>query len=100
MVKPKSEAKESTSKKATTSAPSRGKVASAGLEPRDYFGFPIYAGDIVAAPVFIGGHTMYVRRRVVDVDPEGALVCTNMDGEPVNRILKPRKTFKRWENGK
>lgn len=73
---------------------------SAAPDPVDYFGFPISVGDVVAAPVFIGGHTMYARRRVVGIDAGGALECTNIDGEPVNRILKPRKTFKRWEGGR
>jgi hypothetical protein len=61
----------------------------------DYFGFPISPGDTVAAPVFMQGFVTYVRRKVIEVDAEGALVCTNMDGKPVNRVKNPKKTFKR-----
>lgn len=82
-------------KKATTSAPSAVRAAPAALKaPTDFWGQTIVAGDTVAAPVMLQGFVTYARRKVVSVDDEGALVCTNMDGKAVNRVKKPRKTFK------
>jgi hypothetical protein len=66
-----------------------------GPEAKDFFGYPIEAGDIIAAPVMMQGFITYARRKVVRIDDEGALVCTNMDGKPVNRVKNPKKAFKR-----
>ena len=61
----------------------------------DFFGYPIVPGDTIAAPVMMQGFITYARRKVVEIDAEGALVCTNMDGKPVNRVKNPKKAFKR-----
>lgn len=61
---------------------------------KDFFGNEIKPGDVVAAPVHMRGFVMYVRRKVVTIDGDGALVCTNADGTPVNRVKNPKKTFK------
>lgn len=61
----------------------------------DFFGYQIQPGDIIAAPVMLQGFITYARRRVVEIDAEGALVCTNLQGKPVNRVKNPKKAFKR-----
>lgn len=84
-------------KKATTSAPS---VEKAEPAARDFWGDTIEPGDTIAAPVMLQGFITYARRKVVSVDEDGALVCTNMDGKPVNRVKKPKKTFKQPERSR
>lgn len=86
-------------KKATTSVRSAAKAAPAErsvatAEPKDFWGSTIAPGDTIAAPVMMQGFVTYARRKVVSVDDEGALVCTNMDGKPVNRVKNPKKAFK------
>ncbi len=67
--------------------------------PKDFWGNTIAPGDIIAAPFMIQGFITYVRRKVVSVDDDGALVCTNMKGQPVNRVKKPKKTFRQPGEG-
>lgn len=33
------------------------------------------------------------RRVVTGIDGDGALLCTNVEGKQVNRVLKPRRAF-------
>lgn len=66
----------------------------APTEPKDFWGDTIAPGDIIAAPVMMQGFITYARRKVRYIDDEGALVCTNMKDQPVNRVRNPKKTFK------
>jgi hypothetical protein len=60
----------------------------------DFWGSHIAPGDTIAAPVMMQGFVTYARRKVLHVDDEGALVCTNMLGTPVNRVKNPKKAFR------
>jgi hypothetical protein len=61
---------------------------------KDFWGNTIAPGDTIAAPVMMQGFVTYARRKVLHIDDEGALVCTNMDGKPVNRVKNPKKAFR------